>query len=100
MRSFGTALALLLVAGSIHAADDDGFKPLFDGQSFAGWHGNVAYWTVRDGAIVGKTDGNIPANTFLISDGSYANFILKVKFKLHGHKGNSGIQYRSEEHFG
>ena len=30
MRSFGTALALLLVAGSIHAADDDGFKPLFD----------------------------------------------------------------------
>jgi len=52
---------------------------------------------VSEGAIVGKTDGNIPANTFLVSDKEYSDFVLKVKWKLHGHKGNSGIQFRSEE---
>ena len=27
----------------------------------------------------------------------YGDFVLKVKFRLHDHAGNSGIQYRSEE---
>lgn len=91
--------AALILAGSslLHAADDDGFKPLFDGKSLDGWHGDEKLWTVADGAIVGRTDGNIPDNTFLISDGEYGNFILKLKFRLHNHSGNSGIQYRSRE---
>lgn len=89
-------LCSLMFAAASHA-DDDGFTPLFDGQSLAGWHGDPKFWAVLDGAIVGRTEGNIPANTFLISDGSYSNFILKVKFRLHDNRGNSGIQFRSEE---
>lgn len=80
------------------AADTEAeFKPLFDGRTLQGWHGNEDLWSVADGAIVGVTDGQIPANTFLISDKSFGNFVLKVKFKLHDHKGNSGIQFRSVE---
>lgn len=88
---------VLCVAGGAFADDESGFQPLFDGKSLAGWRGDEKLWTVEDGAIVGATDGNIPDNTFLIHDGEYDDFILKVKFRLHNHTGNSGIQYRSEE---
>lgn len=91
----------LLLAFSIvclpATADDDGFESLFDGETLDGWHGNDQLWSVQDGAIVGVTDGEIPDNTFLISDREFSNFVLKVKFRLHDHRGNSGIQYRSEE---
>ena len=83
-------------ASAAHAADDE-FKPLFDGKSLDGWHGSPDLWSVEEGAIVGATDGNIPDNTFLISDGEYANFVLKITFRLHDHTGNSGVQFRSRE---
>lgn len=89
--------AIVILQSAVNAADDEGFQPLFDGETLEGWHGDAELWSVQDGAIVGATDGNIPDNTFLISDAEYDNFILKVKFKLHDHTGNSGIQYRSRE---
>lgn len=95
-RSLMLTLCLTLT-GTLHAEENEGFVPLFDGQSLAGWHGGAEFWKVEDGAIVGHTDGNIPDNTFLISEKSYGDFILKVKWKLHHHRGNSGIQFRSEE---
>ncbi len=90
-------LCLFCCLGTSLLQAEEGFVSLFDGHSLKGWHGGKEYWSVRDGAIVGKTDGNIPANTFLVSDRSFDNFVLKVKFRLHNHKGNSGIQFRSEE---
>ena len=74
-----------------------GFVPLFDGKTLRGWHGDLKLWRVENGAIVGTTDGNIPHNTFLIHEGNFSDFVLKVKFRLHDHKGNSGIQFRSQE---
>lgn len=97
MRCLLPGLTLLLSVTALSADEQDGFAPLFDGKSFAGWHGDVAYWSIQEGAIVGKTDGNIPANTFLIHDAVHSNFVLKVKWKLHQHTGNSGVQYRSEQ---
>lgn len=79
-------------------SDQAGFVPLFDGKTLRGWHGDLKLWKVQDSAIVGSTDGNIPHNTFLIHEGAFSDFILKVKFRLHHHKGNSGIQFRSQEH--
>ena len=93
-------LSLLLLIVAFHPAvfaDDEGFEPLFDGETLDGWHGNEELWSVQDGAIVGTTDGDIPDNTFLISDQEYSNFVLKAKFRLHDHSGNSGIQFRSRE---
>jgi hypothetical protein len=89
--------AALLLTATAAADDETGFRPLFDGETLSGWRGDETLWKVEDGAIVGATDGNIPDNTFLIRDGEYGDFILKVKFRLHDHTGNSGIQYRSEE---
>ncbi|NOX53138.1 MAG: DUF1080 domain-containing protein [Planctomycetes bacterium] len=74
-----------------------GFVPLFDGKTLRGWHGDRKLWRVENGTIVGSTDGKIPHNTFLIHEGNFSDFILKVKFRLHHHKGNSGIQFRSQE---
>lgn len=96
-RSICLLCALALLAAASATAADDDFKPLFDGKSLDGWHGNAELWSVQDEAIVGQCDGNIPDNTFLISDGEYGNFVLKIKFLLHKHTGNSGVQFRSRE---
>jgi hypothetical protein len=85
------ALAVLAVAGPVRG---DEFQSLFNGKDLSGWQGDTKLWSVKDGAIVGKTDGKIPANTFLIWDGTAADFELHAKFRMHG--GNSGIQYRSK----
>ncbi|MAG94489.1 MAG: hypothetical protein CMJ48_12170 [Planctomycetaceae bacterium] len=94
-----TTLLVLAIGTATFAADGKKAKSisLFDGKSLKGWHGDTQLWSVEDGAILGQTDGQIPHNTFLISDKEYSNFVLKVKFRLHNHKGNSGIQYRSSE---
>jgi hypothetical protein len=92
-----TAAAQDPAAAADHT-DDQVFTSLFDGETLTGWHGNGLYWSVQDGAIFGQTDGNIPANTFLITANEYSDFELRIKWKLHGHKGNSGVQFRSVEY--
>ena len=88
-------LALCLVgAGSLAAADADGWMALFNGRNLDGWDGDPALWSVENGAIVGSTDGHpIKQNTFLIHKQPFADFILKAEVKLRNH--NSGIQFRS-----
>ncbi|SRR6266498_388920 len=71
------------------------FTPLFDGVSLAGWHGDPQLWRVENGEVVGTTDGTLAQNSFLIHEGSYANFVLRVQFRLVNN--NSGIQCRSED---
>jgi hypothetical protein len=90
-----TALVVLIAAASTAQAADEGFKPLFDGKTLAGWQGDPELWTVEDEAIAGSTDvSQIKKNQFLVTDKEYGNFVLKLKFKLRN--GNSGIQYRSK----
>jgi putative heme-binding domain-containing protein len=90
-------LAFLLVALSPLSAQD-GFKPIFDGKSLAGWDGNPDLWSVEDGAITGKTKGpdHLATNQFIIWRGGLVkNFELRAKIKCSA--SNSGIQYRSKE---
>jgi hypothetical protein len=69
-------------------------KQLFDGETLKGWRGNSDNWSVKDGMIVGSTlPSGLRENTFLIADGEYKDFILKLKFKHSTHA--SGIQFRS-----
>lgn len=77
-------------------AGDEGFVPLFDGKSLAGWKGRSEIWSVKDGAIVGSTkpDG-LKFNTFLLHEKPFEDFILKFDFQLLG--GNSGLQFRSAQ---
>jgi len=76
-----------------------GFVQLFDGKTLTGWDGNPKFWSVVDGAIVGRTTPENPTrgNTFLIwRQGLLCDFELRLSWKIEG--GNSGIQYRSRDY--
>ena len=87
------AVLTLLFAPWRHAAAED-FRPLFNGRNLDGWHGDTELWSAAEGVIVGTTDEKtIKRNSFLSTDKTYKNFVLKLKFKFRN--GNSGVQFRS-----
>jgi hypothetical protein len=110
-KSFLFALGILLFtlsATSLRAADETGFKPLFNGKDLTGWEGRKEHWSVQDGAITGKTTKDTPANgnNFLIwrpggKNGTVSDFELRLSYKIVADNdkgfGNSGIQYRSKD---
>lgn len=97
MKSAGCFLALgivLLGVPSSAQVDESGFASIFDGATLNGWspRGGKATYRVEDGAIVGCF-GDKSRNTFLCSDKTYSDFILRLEFLLED--GNSGVQFRS-----
>lgn len=74
----------------------DGFVKLFNGKNLSGWTGDPKYWSVKDGALTGVTDGSLKMNRFITWNAStIRNFELQVKVK-YSDRANSGIQYRSK----
>ncbi|MFT5142579.1 MAG: hypothetical protein ACI80V_003792 [Rhodothermales bacterium] len=92
--------------------DAPAFESLFDGETLAGWRVNEGTgfiessdrWTVEGGVIRGRflnyfdareKDENTdrPVNTWLVSDRTYSDFILRFNFRIDA--GNSGFTYRS-----
>ena len=93
---------ILCVCLAIHVTSAPAAEPekewtaLFDGRTFDGWNGNLDWFRIEDGAIVGGSiDRPIPRNEFLASDKEYGDFELRVKFKLVGDHTNAGVQIRS-----
>ncbi len=87
-----------LAAITVSASAADGFSPIFDGKSLAGWEGKPGYWSIEDGAITGQTTKEHPTEkcTYLIwRGGKPGDFELRAQFKLI--VGNSGIQIRGRE---
>lgn len=78
------------------AAQSPAPAPPFDGKSLAGWKGDPAVWSAKDGCLVGSTQkATIRENTFLVLDGREpANFVFTAQVQLDGDN-NSGVQYRS-----
>ncbi|WP_395766879.1 DUF1080 domain-containing protein [Aquirufa sp.] len=77
-----------------------GFKLLFDGKTFAGWHtygkpGKVgASWTIEDGVIgfdLARKDGGD-----IITDAEFENYDFSVDWKI-SPNGNSGIIFNVTE---
>lgn len=94
-HAWGWLFALVVCCFAAPAYAAEGFTPLFDGKSLAGWSGDPALWRVADGSIVGTTEGHpLTKNSFLSTERTYKNFILRLKFKLRNH--NSGVQFRSK----
>ena len=93
-RNLGIALLSLAVTG-LFAADDAGWKPLFNGKNLDGWtqKGGVAKYRFENGEMIGAAQPNTP-NTFLCTTRDYTNFILEVEFKV-AEGLNSGVQIRS-----
>ncbi|MBM3996172.1 MAG: DUF1080 domain-containing protein [Planctomycetes bacterium] len=88
------ASVIFLLVASISYAQDDGFKPLFNGKDLTGWHnvnGAPSTWFVKDNTIIttGKPTG------YLRTDKHYENFIAEFDW-MHvptkkGAVGNSGF---------
>jgi hypothetical protein len=94
--------AVILVAVMTNGAAQAPQKrtSLFDGKTLRGWEGDTAKtWRVEEGAIAGGSlTEAVPRNEFLTTTRAYANFILRLKFKLVGTEGfiNGGVQFRSQ----
>lgn len=94
----GFVLVMMAAGLCLQAAGaEPGFKAIFDGKSLTGWDGDPKVWSVKDGELIGSSEGyKLAGNTFLIyRGGEFGDFILRAKVKLRNH--NSGIQFRSEE---
>ncbi|MCX6908689.1 MAG: GH32 C-terminal domain-containing protein [Verrucomicrobia bacterium] len=90
------------LVATLATAQDDGFKPIFDGKSFNGWKAaDMSFWTIEDGALTAKItkERPLPANLYLIWQGSeLADFELKLKHRVFGSpRINCGFQFRSKE---
>jgi uncharacterized protein (TIGR03067 family) len=99
-----TTLALTAIGFRMFAADaEPGFQAIFNGQDLTGWDGNRTLWSVKDGAIVGRTTVEHPTkgNTFLVwTNGPVADFELRFSYRITPNNdqgfANSGVQYRSK----
>jgi hypothetical protein len=93
-----SVLAVLgLAAGGLLAAERaEQFRPLFDGKTLDGWHPiGVGQWTVEDGAIVGRKKAQESQFGHLVTDKSFKDFTVRLKFKAL--QGNSGLYFRIDE---
>ena len=91
---FARAIAALLAVAPAFAQAE--WTPLFDGESLAGWHviGEGSF-TVEDGVIVATHAKEQAPYGHLVSDGRYADFALRVRFRTT--RGNSGLYFRVAE---
>src|SRR3954454_17045363 len=65
-------------------------RTLFDGKTLNGWHGNLAWWSVQDGAIAGKFNDKVPT-TFLFTNDSYSDFRLTLSSKMVESENHAGV---------
>ncbi|MGI6416788.1 MAG: 3-keto-disaccharide hydrolase [Thermoguttaceae bacterium] len=69
---------------------EEGFVPLFPGDSFEGWQGAISGYQLDRGVLVSKED----SGGTLLTKKEYADFILRFEFKL-SPGGNNGIALRA-----
>ena len=89
------ALALLLPAAVALAADEAGFRPLFNGKDLTGWKlrnpAGHASWSVQDGLLV--NDAGQQHGTDLVTTETFKDFTLRYEYRIP--KGaNSGMYLR------
>lgn len=91
-KAFYLIFLLFLV---VCCTSNKGWKPLFNGQDFKGFHqlnGNAPY-TVDDGCMVGTSKLG-ESNSFMATDEMYGDFILEFESWVDTSL-NSGVQFRS-----
>ena len=92
-------LATLCLCGLSTAEEsNDGFAPLFDGNSLTGWReapkGKVTAWSVKDGVIRGEGKENRQVYLIYTGDEALADFELKFSYRMLT-KGNTGVETRA-----
>ena len=93
-------ICLLICTVSVEAQTKTSkFIKIFDGKTMNGWTGDTNFWRVENNCFIGEVTPEKPlkSNTFMIWRGFMPdNFEFKAEYRINS-KGNSGINYRSEE---
>jgi hypothetical protein len=97
MKLLPLASALLITSTLCTiAADQDGFRPLFNGQDTTGWHlrhpDGRNSWSVEDGILKNTSNKDLHGND-LVTDQKFWNFTVKFDFMVPD-KSNSGFYLR------
>jgi len=91
---FSTLLAASIL--SLSAADEAGFRPLFNGKDTAGWHLRHAdghkSWSVEDG-VLKNTVNRGEHGTDLVTDDKFSDFTVRFEYLVPDHS-NSGFYLR------
>jgi hypothetical protein len=66
---------------------------LFNGKDLDGWEGYKEYWSVQDGAIVGKNTDEVKVSTYLLTKRKFSDFRLTATVKLVQSEMHSGIAF-------
>lgn len=72
-------------------------KRFFNGKNLKNWQGDMKYWSVEDGALVGRNEEPLDHTIYLWAPTTVSDFYLKFSVKLEPNSGNSGLQFRSEK---
>jgi Domain of Unknown Function (DUF1080). len=84
-------LLILLAQTFVLAAEK--WTPLWDGKTLDGWHTiGRGEWKIEDGAIHGTHAANIEDYGHLVTDRTFRDFTIRLKFKAVA--GNSGLYFR------
>jgi hypothetical protein len=70
-------------------------KTLFDGKTLAGWRGSPDWWSVKDGAIAGKSTGSVPTS-FLFTTDDYSDFRLTLSSRMVESENHAGVAFWGE----
>src|SRR5688572_6952212 len=90
------SLLALVGALSCRSTPTPAVERPFDGVGLTGWVGDLRYWRVEDGSLIGESTEALPcpATTYLVWNGpDVEDFELSFEFRIRG--GNSGVQFRS-----
>lgn len=95
MKRMSGSLAMLALMTVVSAGSKDA-ESIFDGKTLKGWKqlNGAADYQVIDGAIVGTTRTDVP-NSFLVTEKSFADFVLEFDVRQDVGPTNSGVQFRS-----
>jgi 3-keto-disaccharide hydrolase len=94
-------LALSLIAGLAQGEEKpeatDGFAPMFDGKTLAGWQ-TTGNWVVEEAGVVALhprpgEEGWQRYDAYLTTARKYKDFVIDLEFKI-GKGGNSGVFLR------
>ncbi|WP_435010358.1 3-keto-disaccharide hydrolase [Tundrisphaera lichenicola] len=72
---------------------EDGFAPLFDGESLAGWTsigGRAGNWRAEEGRLILRGQGK----DWLSTNRAFGDFVLRLEYRI-GPGGNSGVLIRA-----
>ena len=94
MKTTGFICLSLILCMTFSCAKAEKSSPLFNGKNLDGWTALPGgTWSVKNGAIVGKSPKSEKRHGMLLSNKQYSDFVVTAKFRVI--KGNSGFYFRA-----